>query len=160
MSLKYSRVSSALGAYNDFVRQKIDQWLIAFQLDEWLCAHVAEVVATLPELVRDDLMTDPSFIMHDYDPLDRTITCVPVGMPSRGRPGRSVSLKRTLIAKPIEFVRWVIAHELAHAHLRNRGRFVDEDPETAADSLAADWGFPKPPRRSTQVFTPPPPGVR
>lgn len=134
-------------AYNVTVRQKIDQWLITFQLDTWLCAHVAEVVATLPEPVRDDLMTDPSFIMHDYDPREQAITCVPVGMPSRGRPGRSVSLKRTLIAKPVDFVRWVIAHELAHAHLRNRGRFIGEDPEIAADSLAADWGFPKPSRR-------------
>ncbi len=134
-------------AYNVFVRQKIETWLLAFQLDEWLCAHVVEVVAVLPKLVREDLMTDPSFIMHDYDPRDRTVTCVPVGMPSRGKPGRSVSLKRTLNGRPIEFVRWVIAHELAHAHLRNRGRSIDEDPETAADSLAADWGFPKPVRR-------------
>jgi hypothetical protein len=39
----------------------------------------------------------------------------------------------------------VIAHELAHAHLRNRGRWVGDDPEVAADSLAADWGWPKPP---------------
>jgi len=129
------------------VRQEIDRWLITFQLDEWLCAHVAVVVAMLPEPVRDDLMTDPSFIMHDYDPRDLAVTCIPVGVPSRGRPGRSVSLKRTLNGRPVEFVRWVIAHELAHAHLHNRGRFVDEDPEAAADSLAADWGFPRPARR-------------
>jgi hypothetical protein len=38
----------------------------------------------------------------------------------------------------------VIAHELAHAHLRNGGRHPEEDPEHAADSLAADWGFPRP----------------
>ena len=57
---------------------------------------------------------------------------------------RSVVLKRTLRHRPIAFVRWVIAHELAHAHLRNGGRHPGEDPEHAADSLAAAWGFPKP----------------
>jgi hypothetical protein len=129
------------------VRQRIHDWLDAFELDGWLRAHVAEVVAVLPELVRDDLMGDPSFVLHDYDPGERAVTHVPMGMPSRGRPGRSVSLKRTLSRRPVEFVRWVIAHELAHAHLRNRGRSAGEDPEIAADSLAADWGFPKPVRR-------------
>jgi hypothetical protein len=38
----------------------------------------------------------------------------------------------------------VIAHELAHAHLRNQGRFPGDDPEHAADALAAGWGFPRP----------------
>ena len=128
------------------MRQKIHTWLAVFQLDPRLFAHVAEVVECLPALVRDDLMDDPSFVLHDYDPMERSMTCVPVATPSRGRPGRSVSLKRTLNRRPVEFVRWVIAHELAHAHLRNRGRSEQEDPEIAADSLAADWGFPKPPR--------------
>ena len=129
------------------MRNKIHDWLIAFKLDAGLCDHVAEVVFMLPDAVRDDLMGDPSFLLHDYDPGERAVTHVPVGIPSRGKPGRSVSLKRTLNRRPVEFVRWVIAHELAHAHLRNRGRFAMEDPETAADSLAADWGFPKPARR-------------
>ena len=126
------------------MRNKIHDWLLPFELDGWLHEHVAEVVALLPEIVRDDLMGDSSFVLHDYDPSERSITHVPVGIPSRGKPGRSVSLKRTLNRRPIEFVRWVIAHELAHAHLRNRGRFELEDPEMAADALAANWGFPKP----------------
>jgi len=61
-------------------------------------------------------------------------------------PGRSVVLKRTLRYRPEEFVRYVIAHELAHAHLRNGGRSPGEDPEVAADSLAEAWGFPRPRR--------------
>jgi hypothetical protein len=44
----------------------------------------------------------------------------------------------------VSFVRWVIAHELAHAHLRNCGRWEGDDPEHAADDLAARWGFPRP----------------
>ena len=56
----------------------------------------------------------------------------------------AVVLKRTLRRRPVEFVRWVIAHELAHAHLRNAGRWPGDDPERAADALAERWGFPKP----------------
>jgi hypothetical protein len=130
-------------AYTLSVQQQIDHWLSGFQLDEWIRDHVAIVIATLPPLVRDDLMGDPSFVLHDYDPTQRG-TLIPVGIPLRGRPGRSVSLKRTLCRRPVDFVRWVIAHELAHAHLRNAGRWAHDDPETAADALAADWGFPKP----------------
>jgi hypothetical protein len=70
---------------------------------------------------------------------------VPVRFPAvRGRPGRAVVLKRTLRAKNDSFVRWVIAHELAHAHLHNAGRWPGDDPEHAADALAEDWGFPRP----------------
>jgi hypothetical protein len=126
------------------MRDRIHDWLGAFQLDEWLRAHVADVFIALPHHVREDLMTDPAFVLHDYEPGIGVVTLVPMGMPARGRPGRAVSLKRTLRQRPAAFVRWVIAHELAHAHLRNRGRFDDEDPEIAADSLAAGWGFPRP----------------
>ena len=128
------------------MRDRIHNWLGTFQLDEWLRAHVADVFVALPHDVREDLMTDPAFVLHDYEPGIGVVTYVPMGMPSRGRPGRAVSLKRTLRRRPADFVRWVIAHELAHAHLRNRGRSDHEDPETAADSLAADWGFPRPHR--------------
>ena len=40
-------------------------------------------------------------------------------------------------------MRYVIAHELAHAVLRNGGRWGSDDPEEAADALAAQWGFAK-----------------
>jgi hypothetical protein len=69
---------------------------------------------------------------------------VPVASPRRNRPARSVVLKRTLRHRPLAFVRWLIAHEVAHAHLRHGGRWPGEDPEHAADALAADWGFPRP----------------
>ena len=65
-------------------------------------------------------------------------------MPWAARSSRSVVLKRTLRRGPTDFVRYVIAHELAHAHLRNGGRYPGEDPEAAADALAAEWGFPRP----------------
>ena len=122
----------------------ISAWLESFKLEPSLHGHVAAVVAALPVAVLDDLLGDPGFVLCDYEPMLGTMVCVPVRLGLRRRPARSVVLKRTLRRRPEKFIRWVIAHELAHAHLRNRGRFEGEDPEHAADSLAADWGFPRP----------------
>ena len=58
--------------------------------------------------------------------------------------GSGKILKRTLRSRPDGFIKWVIAHELAHAHLRNAGRWPGEDPERAADAVAAEWGFARP----------------
>jgi hypothetical protein len=123
----------------------IDHWLRPFALDEHLHAHAAEVIASLPHDVRRDLMDDPAFTMCDYEPGPGRVFNVPVKLPAKSRgPGRAVVLKRTLRRRPVAFVRWVIAHELAHAHLRNGGRWPGDDPEHAADALAGNWGFPKP----------------
>jgi hypothetical protein len=122
----------------------IHDWLTRFGLDEALHHEVAGVLITLPGHVRDDFVGDPAFTLFDYDPRPGLITHVPVGLPRGGFASRSVVLKRTLSRRPVEFVRYIIAHELAHAHLRNAGRFPGEDPEHAADALAAEWGFPKP----------------
>jgi signal-transduction protein with cAMP-binding, CBS, and nucleotidyltransferase domain len=40
---------------------------------------------------------------------------------------------------------YIIAHELAHAYLRNGGWGDLADPEASADALAASWGFIRPP---------------
>jgi hypothetical protein len=119
----------------------IEQWLEPFGLDAALRPHVAQVIVRLPDHVRDDLMRDPAFLLCDYEP--GAIAHIPMRLPAKGG-GRSVVLKRTLRRRPAAFVQYVIAHELAHAHLRNRGRWENDDPELAADSLAADWGFPRP----------------
>jgi len=124
--------------------EKINGWLSGFGLDGWINGHVATVFRHLPEEVRSDLMDDPGFLMCDYDPVPWGMMHVPMKLEIPGRPGRSVVLKRTIKLRPIPFVQWVIAHELAHAYLRHGGRFPNEDPELAADCLAAAWGFPKP----------------
>ena len=124
----------------------IDDWLSRFTLDAFLHAHVANVVGSLPVHVRCDLVEDPGFNLCDYEPTASGHVLIPVGRPGRNVAGRSVVLKRTLRRRPVEFVRYVIAHELAHAHLRNAGRWPGEDPEHAADALAAEWGFPRPVR--------------
>ena len=126
------------------MQHTIATWLSGFSLDEFLHAHVETVITALPELIQGDFLHDQSFLICDYEPGPGVVAHVPVGIPSRGRSSRSVVLKRTLRRRPTDFVRYVIAHELAHAHLRNRGRWEAEDPEHAADALAAEWGFPRP----------------
>lgn len=124
--------------------QAITDWLGGFSLDPVLHGHAVVVFASLPEPVRRDLMDDPAFVICDIASGPGRHAQVPVGMPAVGRGARSVALKRTLTRRPAAFVRWVIAHELAHAHLRNEGREPGEDPELAADALAAAWGHPRP----------------
>lgn len=120
------------------------QWLDGFALDDSLRGHVATVMVRLPNHIRDDFLGDPGFAFFDYEPALGAMTVVPVGPPRRNAAGRSVVLKRTLRRRPEAFVRYVIAHELAHAHLRNEGRWPGDDPEYAADALAAEWGYPRP----------------
>ena len=124
--------------------QAIDRWLGAFPLDGWIRDHVAAVFLNLPDEVRADLMDDPEFVVCDFDPGPNAMLEVPVRFSGGGNPGRSIVLKRTIKLKSVPFARWVIAHELAHAYLRHEGRWPHEDPEHAADSLAAAWGFPNP----------------
>jgi hypothetical protein len=126
------------------VPHPLEQWLDRFPLDALLREHVAHVLSALPDPVRMDFLDDPAFTLFDYEPGLQGMH-VPVGLPTKKSPSRSVVLKRTLRRRPISFVRYIIAHELAHAHLRNAGRSPGEDPEHAADALAADWGFPRPP---------------
>jgi hypothetical protein len=121
----------------------IHKWLAAFPLQDTLRFHIAKVVSVLPEPVRMDLMADPSFGLSDYDPAVRPFH-IRVASPTGLASSRSVILKRTLVRRPQSFIQYVIAHELAHAHLRNQGRTPEEDPELAADELAAQWGFPRP----------------
>ena len=126
---------------------KIEEWLLRFNLHASLHPHVAVVVAALPGEVRDDLMLDPSFTLTDFEPGPGRSFRVRVGMPrlaKNGGGGRAVVLTRRMWRSDEPFVRWVIAHELAHAHLRNEGRFPGDDPEAAADALAEMWGFPRP----------------
>lgn len=133
----------SLSSYNDPVTPPLDDWLASFALEPFLHTHVAAVVTALPPDVLHDFRSDPAFSFCDYEP-SHLPAHIPLRSPSARGPSRCVVLKRTLRKRPEEFIRWVIAHELAHAHLRNAGRHEGEDPEHAADSLAADWGFPRP----------------
>jgi hypothetical protein len=124
--------------------QRIEEWLARFGLVTPLRQYVANVVAALPCDIREELIGDPAFQFSDYEPGTNVVAMIPVSAPGYQRPGRSVVLKRTLRHRPAAFIQYVIAHELAHAHLRNGGRWEGDDPENAADALAAEWGFARP----------------
>lgn len=123
----------------------IEAFLAQFELDEILRGHAREVLTALPHHILHDFTEDPAFLFADYDPTPGLVSHIPVRLGHR-TPGRSVVLKRTLSTRSHAFARYVIAHELAHAHLRNAGRWPGDDPEHAADALAAEWGFPRPAR--------------
>lgn len=123
---------------------RIDAWVRRFNLHHELVGHVVHVCASLPQTVLMDLMLDESFTIADYEYVPGKATQVHVGTLRRGRTCRSIVLKRSLRVRDAAFARYVIAHELAHAHLRNAGRHDGEDPEHAADALADEWGFPRP----------------
>jgi hypothetical protein len=123
--------------------RSLHDWLRLFHLDGALEPLVFEVVRRLPRDVVDDLVADPHFRICDFDPFDPR-AAVAVAVPTLERSGRSIALKRTLVRRPLPFAHYVIAHEFAHAHLRNEGRWDGDDPERAADALAAAWGFPRP----------------
>ena len=107
--------------------------------------RVLVVLSALPREVRRDLLQDPRFRMtlDDFEPgKGRTVWLACPGPGGNG--SRCVVLKPKLTECPEAFAHYVIAHELAHAYLRNGGWGDIDDPETAADSLAASWGFSRP----------------
>ncbi len=107
--------------------------------------RVLAVLVALPGEVRSDLLQDPRFriTLDDFVPGEgRTVWLACPGPGGNG--SRCVVLKPQLADCPEAFAHYVIAHELAHAYLRNGGWGEIDDPEIAADALAAAWGFPKP----------------
>ena len=105
------------------------------------------VLAVLPDEVRRDLFEDSRFRMtlDDCAPgKGRTVWLACPGTDGNG--SRCVVLKPKLADCDEAFAKYVIAHELAHAYLRNGGWGEINDPEDAADAMAANWGFTKPVR--------------
>ena len=118
----------------------LQDWLDRFPLDAFLRPHVAEVFRALPGVVRDDLVQDPSFVLFDYEP--GGLMHVPVAAPRANRPGRSVVLKRTLRYRPGPFVRWLIAHEVAHAAPAPRRAVARRGPGTRRGRAGRGVGVP------------------
>jgi len=112
--------------------------------DETLKDRVLHVFSALPERVQAEFMLDPGFSMGTYDRARSGGTGLLIPCPEAGRGSRLVTLEISLRARALAFAHYVIAHEFAHALLWNRGRHLSEDPEIAADSVAAEWGFPRP----------------
>lgn len=124
----------------------VESWLDRFDVDAGLRPHLLHVLVALPDTVRNDLIDDPRFSVCDYQPGRGGQFTVAMGSPGNGASSRSIVFKRTLATQPVAFIRYVVAHELAHAHLRNADADPHEPAEIAADDLAAEWGFPSPNR--------------
>lgn len=111
--------------------------------------RVLQVLDLLPAEVQNDFLDDPRFhwVLENYVPGRGWSMCVPAPGPL-GSATRTIVLRRHLATCPLEFAHYVIAHELAHAFLRNGPWGAIDDVEEAADALAAHWGFPRPPKSS------------
>ena len=112
--------------------------------DAELGARTVRVMAALPEAVRGELMNDPAFALVELGGGRGGWQHALAGPTGLNRPGRTVVLRLGRLRGPADYACYIIAHELAHAYLRNGGRWPGDDPESAADALAHEWGFPRP----------------
>ena len=110
--------------------------------------RVLKVLKALPSAVQDDFLSDHRFRLALDDVVPGTGRTVRFACPGPvGQGSRSVVLKPRLAKCSEAFACYVIAHEFAHAYLRNGGWGEITDVEMAADALAASWGFDRPPHR-------------
>lgn len=125
----------------------VDGLLLALRDDQPLYDRVRDVLVQLPDNVIDDFSSDPRFSITKLQQNAAGKQTLWMALPSHdGQGSRCVVLKARLASCDLSFSRYIIAHELAHAFLRN-GLWADHtDIETSADALADHWGFPKPPR--------------
>ena len=127
------------------LRRSLAAHLKPFDELEPLRDRVLVVLSILPREARSDLLEDPRFRMTLDDFVPGVGRRVWMACPGPGRNGsRCVVLKPRLADCTEAFAHYVIAHELAHAFLHNGGWGGIDDPEAAADAVAASWGFQKP----------------
>ena len=118
--------------------------LDAFVEGDPLRQRLVMVLESLPPQVLHDFLEAPRLRITKLGPnrdSEMTLLALPA---ADGRGSRCVVLKQRLAECSESFGLYVIAHELAHAHLHN-GPWGDiTDREEAADALAASWGFHRP----------------
>ena len=110
-----------------------------------LRGRVFHVLTSLPPDVQQDFLDDPKFSIYvdNFRPGQGSTVFMAVPGPT-GDSSRSVVLKPLLAECSAEFAHYVIAHEFAHAFLRNGPWGEISDVEEAADRLAESWGFVRP----------------
>lgn len=108
--------------------------------------RVLSVLQQLPDEVQRDFLDDPRFgvAIDNYEPGTGWTLFMPTPGPL-GQGSRRVVLRPKLDKASEQFASYIIAHEFAHAFLRNGGWGEITDVEEAADALAASWGFHRPP---------------
>lgn len=109
-----------------------------------LAERVERVLNCLPHEVQQDFLQDQRFgvELEDYVPGRGWSLFMPTPGPL-GQGSRRVVLRPRLETATQQFAEYIIAHEFAHAFLRNGGWGDMSDPEEAADAMAATWGFQK-----------------
>lgn len=120
-------------------------YLTPFSDHPTLQRRVQYVLQRLPDEVQRDFLEDHRFqvTIDNYQPGVGWSFLMP--LPGQGDNGsRCVVLRVKLADAPEAFAWYVIAHEFAHAYLRNGGWGEITDIEEAADALAASWGFHRP----------------
>ncbi|TWU05037.1 hypothetical protein [Stieleria varia] len=129
-----------MGSFNIF-----QIYLESFVGHEPLPQRVNHVLHSLPLEVQRDFLEDPRFrvTVDNYEPGKGWSLMMDMPSPT-GSGSRCVVLRRKLAQAEEAFAWYVIAHEFAHAYLRNGGWGEITDREEAADALAASWGFPRP----------------
>jgi len=113
------------------------------------------VLEALPDPVVRDFVDDHRFrvsIDQVVPGIGRTVLLASPGPVGEG--SRCVVLKRRLAERSESFACYVIAHEFAHAYLRNGGWGKITDAEDAADALAASWGFRRPTGNDVMAIAP------
>ena len=128
----------SLNSIRAYVERAIDEPVLA--------ERIVHVLWTMPQDVVAGLLTDPCFqiAIDNYVPGRGGTVWMACPGDSSWKGSRSVVLRRRLVGAIEAFAHYVIAHELAHAHLWNGAWGKITDPEEAADGLAATWGFPRP----------------
>ena len=119
--------------------------LKAFDQHGRLRQRVLYVLNALPKEVQQDFLNDARFTvsLDNYVPGEGS-TVFMAAPGGTGDGSRSVVLKPRLSECSEAFAHYVIAHEFAHAYLRNGPWGEITDVEDAANALAASWGFPMP----------------
>ena len=128
-------------------RDELLEYVLRFISLRPLADRVVHVLAALPIDAQDDLLHDGGvhLSLEDYQPGRGSKVWMPVDAEVWSE-SRSVVLRKRLNDCREDFACYVIAHEFAHAVLRNGPWGEITDPEHAADALAAHWGFPRPSR--------------
>ncbi len=120
----------------------------AFDEYPQLQARVSLVLDSLPSPVIRDFEDDQSFAVTLEQIIPGRGASLFMALPrDQTHVSRCVVLRKKLDRAPADFAQYIIAHEFAHAYLRNGGWNGIEDKEEAADALAASWGFAKPKHR-------------
>ena len=120
-------------------------YLQAFEQCKPLERRILHVLDRLPKEVQQDFLGDTRFTVSLDNYVQGEGSTVFMAAPGgTGDSSRSVVLKQRLSECDEAFAHYVIAHEFAHAYLRN-GPWGDiSNTEDAANALAASWGFPLP----------------